>query len=122
MAPPDATFLGGALTPTVSATWPLARLELFEWGIRLRSSRRALTFLPLFVPTWEARYDELAVVKNVTGAGTSGLRFAVSGESDAVVFWSSSCPEILDRLAAAGATVDRSAMSLKQAGGVYKTW
>jgi hypothetical protein len=115
----------------VSATWPLARLELFEWGIRLRSSRRALTFLPLFVPTWEARgtkrsgskpYDELAVVKTVTGAGTSGLRFAVSGESDAVVFWSSSCAEILDRLAAAGATVDRSAMSLKQAGGVYKTW
>jgi len=43
---------------------------------------------------------------------------ALAGSTDAVVFWSRGCPEILDRLESAGATVDRSVTSLKQAGGI----
>jgi hypothetical protein len=37
-SPPDSVFAGGALTPDVSATRPLARLELFGWGVRLSAS------------------------------------------------------------------------------------
>jgi hypothetical protein len=114
---PDAVFFGGALTRTVSATWPLARLELSDWGVRLDSSARFLHYLPLAVPTWEARYEELVTVRHVTAAAGSGLRFAVSGAPDAVVFWSRRCSEILDRLGAAGAPIDRSLTSLKLAGG-----
>jgi hypothetical protein len=126
LTPPDSTFVGGALTATVSVTWPLACLELFDWGVRLSSSAKLLRQLPFHVATWEARYEELAVVRSVTGRGTSGLRFAVVGSTDAVVFWSPywrspDWPEILDRLEAAGATVDRVPVPLKQAGGVYKT-
>jgi len=122
-SPPESVFLGGALTRTVSATTPLARLELFGWGVRLSASAGWLRYLPLSVPTWEARYDELAVVRSVTGIiGTSGLRLAVADSADAVVFWTSEWPEILDRLAASGASVDRSQVRLKQAGGVYRTW
>jgi hypothetical protein len=121
VTPPDSTFVGGALTATMIATSPLARLELFDWGVRLSSSARLLRQLPLHVATWEARYEELAVVRSVTVRGTSGLRFAVADSTDAVVFRSPDWPEILDRLEAAGATVDRVPVPLKQAGGVYKT-
>jgi hypothetical protein len=73
LTPPDSTFVGGALTAMVIATSPLARLELFDWGVRLSSSARLLRQLPLHVATWEARYEELAVVRSVTVRGTSGL-------------------------------------------------
>jgi hypothetical protein len=119
---PESAFLGGMLSRAVSAGYPLARLETFGWGVRLGASTRLLRFLPLSVPTWEARYEELAVVRLVTSYGQEGLRFAMTGSADAVVFWSVRCLEILDRLEAAGATVDRSVTSLKQAGGVYKSW
>ena len=114
---PEAVFFGGALSRTVSATWPLARLEIFDWGVRLDSSARFLHCLPLSVPTWEARYEELVTVRHVTGAAGFGLRFAVSGTPEAVVFWSRRCSEILDRLGAEGVAVDRSLTSLKLAGG-----
>lgn len=119
---PESVFLGGALARTVSATWPLARLELFGWGVRLSNSVRLLRHLPLSFPTWEARYEELAVVRSVAGVGAGGVRFALTGSTDAVVFWSGRWSEVLDRLEAAGVTVDRSTTSLKNAGGVYKTW
>jgi hypothetical protein len=120
-SPPESVFLGGAPTPTVSATTPLARLELFGWGVRLSSCARWLRYLPLSVPTWEARYDELAVVRSVSRIGTSGLRLAVAGSADAVVFWTSQWPDILDRLAVAGASVDRSPVQFKQPGGTERT-
>jgi len=125
---PEAAFVGGAQAATVQVTWPLARLEFFSWGIRLRSNWRFLRFLPMSFPTWEARYAELATIKSVLAAAGSGVRFAVTGSPDAVVFWSSRVfwasqnPEILDRLEAAGATVDRTVISLRQAGGVYRHW
>ena len=120
--PPESAYLGSALTATVNVGWPLARLELFEWGIRLGASARPVALLPLSIPTWEARYEELVTVRSVRGIVSSGLRFAVADKTDAVVFWSFQWLKILDRLEAAGAKVDRSPVPLKQAGGVYKTW
>jgi hypothetical protein len=121
-AQPEAEWLGAALTATVNIGWPLARLELFDWGIRLGSTARVFRWC---VPTWEARYAELAVVRNVTNAirvGTmNGLRFAVADSADAVVFWSTHSSEILDHLEAAGAIVDRRAVPLKRASGAYGT-
>ncbi len=119
---PESVFTGGALFQTVNAAWPLARLRLFGWGVRLDSRAGFLRFLPLSLPIWEARYEELAIVRHVTGAAGFGLRFATTGSSDAVVFWSRHCAEILDRLEAAGAVVDRSVTSLKEAGGTFRAW
>jgi hypothetical protein len=118
---PVSAFLGGTLSRTVTAGWPLARLELFAWGIRLGASARLVQFLPVPVPTWEARFSELDVIRHVVSHGAHGLRFAVPATADAVVFWSGRCAEILDHLEAAGATVDRSVTSLKQAGGLYSS-
>ncbi len=119
---PESVFIGGALSQVVSLTWPLARLRIYGWGVRLDSRAGFLRFLSLSLPTWEASYDELATVRHVTGAAGFGLRFAVTGSSDAVVFWSRRCADILDRLEAAGAVVDRQVTSLKKAGGTHRAW
>jgi hypothetical protein len=118
IAMPDTTlkmaFLGGLRSGSVNATWPLVRLECFDWGIRLRGSARPWRRL---TPTWEARYEDLATVQLVSSMST-GIRFAATGRTDAVVFWTFKSSEIMDHLDARGAPVDRSPKSFQQAGGV----
>ena len=97
---------------------PLTRLEFFSWGIRLRGSSRPVRWL---IAPWEARYEELATAQLVSSAWT-GIRFAVTGSTDAVVFLSfKSSAEILDELEARGVCVDRSMKSIRQAGGTHRT-
>ncbi len=78
----EATFLGGLLSGSVSATWPLVILECFDWGIRLRGSARLWRRL---VPNWEARYEDLATVQLVSSMST-GVRLAAASGANAVVF------------------------------------
>jgi len=115
---PDAglekAFLGGLLSGSVSATWPLVRLECSDWGIRLRGSARLWRRL---VPLWEARYENLATVQLVESMST-GIRFASDGGADAVVFWTFKSSEIMDHLEARGVSVDRLPKSIRKAGGV----
>lgn len=116
---PERAFLGGSLSVNWSVTWPLVRLEFFGWGIRLSGSVRLVRWL---IKPWEARYEELAKVRLISSA-TSGVRFAVEGSTDAVVFWSfRDAGEIADRLEAHGVAVDRSSTTLRQAGGAYRSW
>jgi hypothetical protein len=118
IAMPDATleiaFLGGLRSGSMSATWPLVRLECFDWGIRLRGSARPWRRL---IPTWEARYADLAIVQLVSSMST-GIRFAATGRTNAVVFWTFKSSEIMDHLDARGVPVDRSPKSFRQAGGI----
>lgn len=118
-AVPETTFLGGLLSSAVSVTWPLIRLDLLDWGIRLRGSARPVCWL---IAPWEARYEELASAQIVSSMST-GIRFAALGNTDAVVFWNfKNCSEILDQLDARGVSVDRQAKSLRQAGGIHRGW
>jgi hypothetical protein len=58
---PRELFRGGVMGKHLITSGTLVRLEFFDWGIRLRGtaiSRWA-------VPTWEARYDELAIAELV---------------------------------------------------------
>ncbi|HET7017769.1 MAG TPA: hypothetical protein VFI65_27855 [Streptosporangiaceae bacterium] len=49
-------FWGDVMCRHVITSGGMARLEFFDWGVRLRG-----TFLSRWiVPTWEARYDELS--------------------------------------------------------------
>lgn len=118
-AAPERAYLGGSLSGNWSATWPLARLEFFDWGIRLSGSVRPVRWL---LAPWEAQYGELATVRLISSAA-SGVRFAVKGSTDAVVFWCIRDPgEIADRLEMHGVAVDRSVTTLRQAGGICRTW
>ncbi len=74
------------------------------------------------IGTWEARYEELAMVRLISSL-TPGVRFAVEGSADAVVFWTfKHAGEFADRLEAHSVRIDRSPTSLRKAGGTYRTW
>jgi hypothetical protein len=108
IAMPDTTlemaFLGGLRSGSVSATWPLVRLECFDWGVRPRGSAHPWRRL---IPTWDARYEDLATVQLVSSMST-GIRFAAADGTDAVVFWTFKSSEIMDYLDARCVPVDRS--------------
>ncbi|HEX6933214.1 MAG TPA: hypothetical protein VF162_13800 [Streptosporangiaceae bacterium] len=59
---PSELFRGGVMGRHVLTSGPLVRLEFFDWGVRLRGS----AISRWVVPTWEARFDELAIAELVT--------------------------------------------------------
>jgi hypothetical protein len=54
-------FRGGVMARHIITSGQLVRLEFFDWGIRLRGNAVSRWV----VPTWEARYDELAIAELV---------------------------------------------------------
>jgi hypothetical protein len=60
---PERSYVGGSLTRGSRASPPLARLEFFDWGIRLGGSVGPIRRLK---PAWEARYGELRTVRFVS--------------------------------------------------------
>jgi hypothetical protein len=54
-------FFGGIMSRHLLTSGPLVRLEMHEWGVRLRGT----LISRWLVPTWEARYDELAIAELV---------------------------------------------------------
>lgn len=113
----ECAFAGGMASVNWVATWPLARLEFLSWGIRLRGSFPPARWI---LGTWEARYDELATVRLISSISPS-LRFAVKGDTEAVLFISATRrDEIMDRLEQHDVAVDRVAVPLSKAGGMYR--
>ena len=55
-------FRGGVMGKHVITSGTLVRLEFFDWGVRLRGT----AISRWVVPTWEARYDELAIAELVS--------------------------------------------------------
>ncbi len=55
-------FWGGVMCRHVITSGSLARLEFFDWGVRLRG----VPISRWVVPTWEAKYDELSIAELVS--------------------------------------------------------
>jgi len=107
-----ARFRGGMWRPgKVNAGAGTARLEFFDWGIRLGSSGVAsLAGLGLgryLMPVWEARYEELTEARLVTAPKHRGIRLRAGVGSDEVIFWTNQGSDILDRLEQHLVPVDR---------------
>lgn len=116
---PEWSVIGSFTSGAVSTTAPLARLEFFSWGIRLSASVRAARWM---LPPREAHYEELVTIRAVSlWLRTGGIRLAVEGNANALVFWSSVSTEILNRLAAHGVPIDRQVMRLRTED-LYRTW
>ena len=80
------TYVGGFRSRRMNATIPLARLDLFPWGVRLGGSA---SFLKKLIPTWEAEYveiQEVQVVKSPLGTG-GGVRLRSAVPGGPIVFW-----------------------------------
>src|SRR5260370_27828561 len=77
-----AAFVGGMLSGTSNAGSGPIRLELFDWGIRLRGA----SMLRLFTPVREGRYDELTEARLVTAPANQRVRLRAADSAHPVLF------------------------------------
>jgi hypothetical protein len=110
------SFPGDVMCRSAITSGGFARLEFFDWGVRLRG----VVVSRWIVPTWEARYDELAIAELVT------LRFSriavwlrVRGEAGGIGFLTSFSEEILRQLAAHDVPVNRAIAQFRNTAEIY---
>jgi hypothetical protein len=111
------SFIGDVLCRFAITSGGFARLEFFDWGVRLRGVPVLSSWL---VPTWEARYDELALAELVT------LRFSriavwltARGEAGGIGFLSTYGEEILRELEARDVRVSRAVAQVRSTAELY---
>jgi len=111
---PVAVWKGGLRTHNVNATSGTARLEMFDWGVRVRVRGRGLW--KVLLPTWEARYSELATAQLIEWpVANHGVLMRSDSSVAPLVFVTLRDREVLEALAARGLLVDRSVSRLRQA-------
>jgi hypothetical protein len=113
----DEVFWGGVMCRHVITSGSLARLEFYEWGVRLRGT----AISRWIVPTWEARYDELAIAELVALPQSRiavWLRLRDSGS--AIAFLCDRTSQILPVLETHGVPVNRSVTRIRRVEDLYQ--
>ncbi len=115
---PDQLFRGGVLCRyLITSGGLLARLELFDWGVRLRGT----VISRWLVPTWEARYDQLAMAERVAlPASRVAVWLRLRGEPNAIAFLTDRSLEILTLLQEHDVPVNRSVTKIRRVGELYQ--
>ena len=109
-------FAGDVMCRYVMTSGSFARLEFYDWGIRIRG----VVLTKWMVPTWEARYDELALTELVSSRSRVAVWFRLRGQSGGFGFLSArSSKEILDELEKRGVQVSRAAAEFKRVAQLY---
>ncbi|HXP20533.1 MAG TPA: hypothetical protein VN840_12895 [Streptosporangiaceae bacterium] len=115
---PDALFRGGVMCRYVITSGSLVRLEFFDWGVRLRGT----AISRWVVPTWEARYDELAIAERVAlPASRIAVWLRLRGEPAAIGFLSERSLAILPLLQEHGVPVNRSVTQVRRVEELYQS-
>ena len=109
-------FRGGVMCRYVITSGSLARLEFFDWGVRLRGT----LISSWIVPTWEATYDELALAKLVAlPASRIAVWLRLRNGGDAIAFLSDRSRLILPVLQEHGVPVSDSLTRIKRVEELY---
>lgn len=132
IGPPEAElrhlFHGGVMSRHVITSGSLARLEFYDWGIRLRGT----VISRWIVPTWEAKFDELAIAELVAlPASRIAVWFrlrrtdqprddADRADSRAIAFLSYRSQEILPLLQKRGVPVNRAITRIRRVDELYR--
>jgi hypothetical protein len=111
-------FRGGVMGRHIITSGTLARLEFYDWGVRLRGT----AISRWVVPTWEARYAELATVRRVAlPASRLAVWLRVRGEpGSAIGFLCDHTGQILPVLEEHGVDVDRSVFQIRRVDELYQ--
>jgi hypothetical protein len=111
-------FRGGVMGRHVLTSGPLVRLEFFDWGVRLRGS----AISRWVVPTWEARFDELAIAELVTlPASRIAVWFRLrDADPRAIGFLCDRSSEVLRVLERHGVPVNRAVIKIRRVDELYR--
>lgn len=107
---------GGIMCRGLMTSGPLVRLDLMDWGVRLRGTPWARWL----VPRWEARYEELAIAELVrTPFSRIAVWFRVQGETGGMGFLTDRHRDILAKLQEHDVPVNRSVQQIRGAAEMY---
>jgi hypothetical protein len=121
-------FFGGVMCRHLIISGSLARLEFYDWGVRLRGT----VISRWIVPTWEAKFDELAIAELVALPASRiavwfRLRRADQPGTEArgpdpktIAFLSDSSLEILPLLEKRGVPVNRAVTRIRRVEELYR--
>lgn len=108
---------GGVMCKGVVTSGSLVRLEVLDWGVRIRGIAPARWL----VPTWEARYDELAIAELVASAHSRiAVWFRLRGEPGGMGFLTERSQEILRVLEKHEVPVNRAVAKFKRVDDLYR--
>lgn len=115
---PERVFVGDVMRQRVVTSGGLARLEIFDWGIRVRGT----VFSRWVVPTWDARFEELAIAELVkTQQSRIAVWFRLRDEpGGGTAFLSSWHGEILGLLEQHDVPVNRSVTGIRSPAELYR--
>jgi hypothetical protein len=119
-APPtgesELTCYGGVLCRGLMTSGMLVRLDLLDWGVRMRG----IPVSRWIVPRWEARYAELALAELVaTPFSRISVWFRVQGEPGGMGFLTERSRDILAGLEKHEVLVNRSVQQIRSAEDMY---
>ena len=110
-------FWGGVMCRHVITSGTLARLDLFDWGIRLRG----IPISRWIVPTWEARYDEMSIAELVAlPQSRIAVWFRLRGDSSTIAFLCDRTSQILPVLEKHGVPVNRAVTKIRRVDELYR--
>jgi hypothetical protein len=112
---PERALRGDVLCRSVMMSGSFARLEVHDWGVRLRG----VPMTHWIVPTWEARYDELAIAEVVASRSRLGLWLRLKGGAGGIGFLTSNNEEAIRALTAHGVQINRSVTRFTQVADLY---
>ena len=111
-------FHGGVMCKGLTTSGSMVRLEILDWGVRIRGIAPARWV----VPTWEARYDELAVAELVASPFSRiAVWLRLHGEPGGMGFLSARSQEIVQALATHEVPVNRAIAQIKSVDDLYRT-
>lgn len=110
-------FRGGVMARYVITSGTLARLEFYDWGVRLRGT----VISGWIVPTWEARYGELGRAGRVAlPASRIAVWLRLRDDHDAIAFLSERSRDILTALEKHGVPVSDALTKIRRVEELYQ--
>lgn len=110
------SFTGDVMCRSAITSGGLARLEFFDWGVRLRG----VVVSRWIVPTWEARYDEVDMAELVKlPFSRIAVWLRVRGEAGGIGFLTNFSKDILRELAARDVPVNRAITEVRSTAELY---